>query len=180
MYYDNKGTMNQKGIVPIIIVLLVVVATSIVAVGVWKSDLLSNLKVPWEKPEETIGPNRPPESPIGQPTSDSQAVLIVKTFCDNFFKGPPAINEQGVMLAFNLLSQKARQSMSVIGPSPSAALASFAGIQDVPDQGYTIDNIAETTQKATIKTTWKYSSGPVSKTFDLEKENGNWKINSIY
>ncbi len=160
--------MNQKGFAPIIIVLLLVVVCS-VAVGVW-----------FQNSQKNLGKKEPTGMMADQKASDSQAVLIVKTFCDNFFKGPPAINEQGVMKAFDLLSQKARQSMSVIGPSPSAALASFAGVQDVPDQGYTIDEISEGAEKATIKTTWKYSSGPVIKTFDLEKENENWKINSIH
>lgn len=162
--------MKQKGFAPIILVLIVVVASA-AAFGVW-------LQV--SRGEKTIGKKPPAEPVVEQNAPDSQAVLVVKTFCDNFFKGPPAINEQGVMAALDLLSQKAKQSMTVIGPSPSAALASFAGVQNVPDQGYTIDGISEGAEKATIKTTWKYSSGLVNKTFDLEKENGNWKINSIY
>lgn len=176
--------MNQKGFAPIIIVLLFVVVGS-VAIGVWfqssgKNNFLLNLKAPSEKQEETIGQKKPAGTMVDQKASDSKSASVVKTFCDNFFKGPPALNEQGVMKAFDLLSQKAKQSMSVIGPSPSAALAHFAGVQDVPDKGYTIDEISEGAEKATIKTTWKYSSGPVKKTFDLEKENGSWKINSIY
>ncbi len=165
--------MNQKGLAPIILLLIVVVASA-AALGVWwqssgKNSFSPDLKAPTGNPEETVG----------KKVTDSEAVLVVKTFCDNFFKGPPAINEQGVMIAFGLLSQKARQSMTVVGPSPSAALASFAGVQDVPDLGYTIDEISEEAAKATIKTTWNYSSGPVSKTFALGKENGVWKIDSL-
>ena len=135
--------MNQRGFAPIVVILLLLVVSSVFTVGI-----LPNLKAPTEKPEATMG----------QKVPDSQAVLVIKTFCDNFLKGPPAINEQGVMNAYNLLSQKARQSVSVIGPSPSAALANFAGVVDVPDQGYTIDKVSEEAEKATIKTTWTYSS----------------------
>lgn len=165
--------MNQKGLAPIIL-LLIVVVVSAVAFGVWwqssrQSNLSPDLKAPAGKLEETVGKKVP----------DSEAVLVVKTFCDNFFKGPPALNEQGVVIALGLLSQKAKQAMTVLGPSPSAALASFAGVTDVPDQGYTIDEISEEAAKATIKTTWNYSSGPVIKTFQLGKENGIWKIDSL-
>jgi hypothetical protein len=156
--------MNQKGFAPIIIVFLLVVVGSVAAIAI-----LPNIKAPLEKPEQTVGKKVPA----------SEAVLIVKTFCDNFFKGPPAINEPGVMAAIGLLSQKARQSMSTVGPSPSAALAGFTGVSDIPDQGYTIDEVSESAEKATIKTTWKYSGGPVTKTFELGKENGAWKIDSI-
>lgn len=153
--------MNQKGLVPIIIVLLVVVAASAATFGIW---LKTRPAVERHMPE-------------------SQAVLVVKTFCENFFKGPPAINEQGVAIALDLLSQKARQSISMVGPSLSATLVTFAGVRDVPgqvpDQGYTIDEVAEEAEKATIKTTWKYASGPVTKTFELGKENGIWKIDAI-
>jgi hypothetical protein len=148
--------MNQKGFAPVIILLVIAVASA-AAFGIWYKT-------------------RPA---VERQIPESQAVLVVKTFCDNFFKGPPAINEQGVMIAFDFLSQKARQSMSVTGPSPSAALAGFAGVQDVPDQGYTIDEISEGVEKATIKTTWKYASGPVVKTFELGKENGIWKIDAL-
>ena len=153
--------MNQKGLAPVGIILIVMVVLAAIP-GVWyvksgKSNFFPN----------------------NQNFSNSQAVPIVKTFCDNFFKGPPALNEQGVMVAFSLLSQKAKQSMTVVGPSPSAALAAFAGVQDVPDKGYTIYMVSEGAEKATIKTTWKYTSGPITKTFVLEKENGSWKINAI-
>lgn len=173
--YDNSGrdAMNQKGLVPVILLLIVVVALA-AAFGVWrqsskKSNFPPDLKAPTGKLEEKVGKKVP----------DSEAVLVVKIFCDNFFKGPPATNEQGVMIAFGLLSQKAKQSMPVVGPSPSAALASFAGVQDVPDQGYTIDEISEGAAKATVKTTWNYSSGNVTKTFELGKEEGNWKIDAL-
>lgn len=175
--------MNQKGLVPVVLLLIVVVGLA-AAFGVWwqssrKSNLLPNLKAPKGEQEAGVGKKEPIEPVTDQNASDSQAVLVVKTFCDNFFKGPPAINEQGVVIALGLLSQKAKQSMTVVGPSPSAALASFAGVQDVPDQGYAIDEISEGAEKATIKTTWKYSSGPVVKTFQLGKENGSWKIDSL-
>jgi len=163
-----KGVMNQKVLVPVILFLVVGVASA-VGLSVWSQSSRKNL-----------GEKKPIGTMVDQKVSDSQAVLVVKTFCENFFQGPPALNEAGVIRALSLLSQKATNSISTIGPSPSAALASFAGVQDVPDQGYTIDEISEEAEKATIKTTWKYSSGPVSKTFDLEKENGSWKINSIY
>lgn len=164
--------MRQKGfvLIPIVIIILLLVAVGVVG-GV---NILSNLKAPAEKPVATMG----------QKVPDSQVVLVVKTFCDNFFKGPPAINEQGVAIAFDFLSQKARQSISMVGPSLSATLVTFAGIRDVPgqvpDQGYTVDKVDEEAQKATIKTTWKYSSGPIVKIFDLTKENGSWKIDSLH
>lgn len=167
MVYDDweRNSMNKKGLAPIIILLILVVAGA-AAGGVWLQS-------------KRIGKKEPPAPKTNQEPADSEAVSVVKTFCDNFFKGPPALNEQGVVIALGLLSQKAKQSMTVTGPSPSAVLASFAGVVDVPNQGYTIDEISEGAETATIKTTWKYSSGPVTKTFELGKENGIFKIDSI-
>ena len=160
--------MNQKGFAPVIILL---VLGTILAV-VLGARFLSIQKNPGER--------EPIDIPADQGVPDSQAVLVVKTFCDNFFKGPPAINEQGVVIALGLLSQKARDSITDPGPSPSATLVKFLGVYDVPENGYTIDEILEGADKSTIKTTWKYSNGSVTKTFELGKGNGSWKIDSIY
>jgi hypothetical protein len=176
--------MNQKGLAPIIIILLFVVVSSVIVAGVWlqssgKNNFLSNLKAPSEGPEETISQKRPTGAVSDQKVSESESALVVKAFCDNFFQGPPALNEQGIVAALDLLSQKARQSISTVGPSPSAALLSFTGVQDIPDKGYSVGEVFEEAEKVTVKTTWKYSSGPMAKTFELVKEGGSWKIDFI-
>lgn len=163
--------MNQKGLVPVIL-LLVLVVVSVVAFGIWsqssqKNNFLTSLKAPTGELEKKVG------------VTDSLAASVVKIFCENFFKGPPALNDVGVMRALDLLSQRAIKSISTIGPSPSAALTYFAGVQDIPNQGFTIDEVSKEGDKATVKTTWKYSSGSVKKVFSLVKENGSWKIDFI-
>ncbi len=154
--------MHQKGIAQIIVVLLIlsaVTAGSVVAV-------------------KTLN-QRSPES--GTPTEpiQSSATPVVKSFCENAFKGEPALNDPGVMQALGLLSQRATKSISMIGPSPSAALMHFINVQNIPDKGFTIDETLESGQKAIVKTTWNYSSGPIKKTFTVVKENDEWKIDLI-
>ncbi|OGD62473.1 hypothetical protein A2160_00105 [Candidatus Beckwithbacteria bacterium RBG_13_42_9] len=122
-------------------------------------------------PQTSAYPNQPVKE---------QAKQVIQNFMDNFIKGfPPNLNEGAIMAALNLLSTRARASISQIGPSPSAALASFVGIQNAPDQGYTIDQIFEDKGTATVETTWKYGSGNVQKTFSLVFEDNRWKIDSI-
>ena len=74
---------------------------------------------------------------------------------------------------------KAKELVKKNRSEPCLTKTSFAGVTDVPEQGYTIDEISETAEKATIKTTWKYSSEAVTKTFDLGKENEIWKVDSL-
>jgi len=169
--------MPKKGFAPIIVILLVLAAVSAAGLGVWFKFIA---------PAKDIDKNLVEKNPVldqGNNTSNplSASALVVKSFCENSFKGPLALNDVGVMQALNLLSQRAIQSVSTIGPSPSAALTHFAGMryQGVPDQGFSIDETSETSEKATVKTTWKYSTGSVTKTFSLVKEDGNWKIDSI-
>jgi hypothetical protein len=155
--------MNQRGLAQIIIILLLIAAASVAGVTLQKN---------FEK-------KKPVDKFLEQGKVESPAVSVVKKFCDSYFQGPPALNDVGVMQALNLLSQKATSSISQIGPSPSAALSHFANTQGIPDQGYTIDDVSEETEKVVVKTTWKYSSGSVTKIFTLVKEDSNWKINSL-
>ncbi len=174
--------MNKKGFTPIIIVILVLV--SAVALGVWSKssgiNIFPSLKAPTgeEVKKQTVG-EKPTGIQITPNVPDAPFVQVVKLFCENFFKGPPALNEAGVVQALGLLSPKAKQSIAMKGPSPSATLVSFAGVTDVPDQGFTIDGSSQAGDTATVKTTWKYSSGPLVKIFTLVKENGSWKIDAL-
>lgn len=177
----NRG-MNKKGFTPIII--LIIALASVVALGVWakssgSNTFLSGLKAPAGKVEKQTVGEKPTGIQVTPKAPDSLSVQVVKLFCENFFKGPPALNDAGVVQAYGLLSQKAKQSISMKGPGPSAPLVSFTGVTDVPDQGFTINEASETGDKATVKTTWKYSSGPLVKIFTLVKENGSWKIDSL-
>jgi len=155
--------MSQRGLAQIIIILILIAAASATGVTLQKN-------IAKKKPiDKFVEPEK-----VGSP-----AVSVVKNFCDSYFQGPPALNDPGVMQALNLLSQKASASVSQIGPSPSAALSYFTNTQGIPDQGYTIDDVSEGAEKVVVKTTWKYSSGSVTKIFTLVKENGNWKIDSL-
>ena len=122
---------------------------------------------------------RPYGVTITSKATESLAASVVKTFCESIFKGPPATNESGTVQALGFLSQKATQSVSTKGPGPSAALVSFIGTSDIPEQGFTISEVSEGEEKTTVKTIWKYAKGPQEKVFSLVKENEEWKIDSI-
>lgn len=104
----------------------------------------------------------------------------VENFMENFLKtAPPNPDQDAAQKAANLLSQKSRESLGDPGISLTGALARFAGVQDLPNQGYSIDKINEEKGRASVETTWKYSGRLVKKTFQLAFENGSWKIDSI-
>lgn len=125
-----------------------------------------------EEKEEAI----PPATAVEQP----QLQEIVRDFIDNFIKqSPPIFEDASALKALDLLSQKAHQSIEGVGPSPNAALVTFLGLSEAPDQGYSLDNVFEEKGTAVVETTWKYSSGQVKKTFHLVFENGSWKIDAI-
>ncbi len=90
---------------------------------------------------------------------------------------PSNLDDQAINKMVSLLSSQASENLA----SPhSAGLAQFAGIQDIPDQGITISAVNQKDQNTVqVVTTWHYSGMVTNKTFEMIKENNEWKINSI-
>lgn len=173
----NKGQAN-------LLVILGVVVLLAVAVGYWFTHRA--------KPAPSLPPAggidlspmpqslTPKASPYPNQTAEAQIKQVVQNFMDNFIKAlPPSLNESAAVTALDLLSASARTKVANIGPSPTAALTTFAGASTAPEQGYTLDNVYEDKGTASVETTWNYSRGPIKKTFNLVFENNGWGIDTI-
>lgn len=114
-------------------------------------------------------------------SSTEMAEIIVRTFYDNLaMSAPPLVDPIAPQMAIDLMTERAKETINVSDPSQASAnLMKFAGVQNLPDQGFTIQTSAETANTIEVKTTWNYSSGAVTKTFILMQEAGNWKIDSV-
>lgn len=100
-------------------------------------------------------------------------------FIQNFIKsGPPDPDVIAQMNAYNSLSESAKESVSE--DSISRELASFVGVQDVPDMGASVEDLQKPTdQTAVLIVGLNYSGGRVLKAIHLVVENGEWKVERV-
>jgi len=112
--------------------------------------------------------------------SESENIEFVGyLFIQNFIKSaPPQSDAQAMQDAYAVLSQNAKTQVST--EFISRDLAAFVGVQDVPDQGFSIEDLQiEDTNKAKYIVGLNFSSGRVLKAINLIKEDGQWKVDSI-
>ena len=173
--------MNNKGFSS---ALLVIIALIVLVGGYW--FLSRQTRVPGEKEAPIKGFEeilKKTEGEAERPTAPSSQADIKETvtiFIDSYIKqAPPIFDDGAVITALNLLSNKAQQSIERVGPSPNAALSTFAGFPEAPDKGYAINAVYEDKGIAEVQTTWNWTAGSFKKVFHLVFEEGFWKIDSI-
>jgi len=174
--------MNNKGFSS---ALLVIIALVVLVGGYW--FLSRQARVPGEKEAPIKGfeeilkkTEREAEDPATLAPSYTDIKETVTIFIDSYIKqAPPTFDDGAVITALDLLSNKAEQSIERVGPSPNAALSTFAGFPEIPDKGYTIDAVYEDKGTAEVQTTWNWTAGSSKKVFHLVFEEGSWKIDSI-
>ncbi len=112
---------------------------------------------------------------------------VVHMFCSDFFKSaPPMGDTMAARRAYNLLTDQAQLRLNNVRAGIANRLALFAGVQDIPDNGFRILGIiTEDEGVARVKTSWLYSEGAFSeegteKVFSLNKQDGLWKISDIH
>jgi hypothetical protein len=112
--------------------------------------------------------------------SESQkAEEVSLKFINNFILiAPPAVNIQAEKDLLNSLSENV---LSKIDKEMLATeMASFVGVQDIPDQGVEIGELTLIDQEnADLRIVLIYSGGEVEKIINLIKEEGEWKVNSV-
>ena len=110
--------------------------------------------------------------------SDEEAEQVAFTFIQNFIKSaPPEPDATAEQEAYNALSQDAKNDVSE--ENISRDLAAFIGVQGVPDQGASVEDLQLEGDKATLFVGLNYSGGRVIGAINMIVENGEWKINSI-
>jgi len=92
--------------------------------------------------------------------------------------GPPSMDEAAANRAYQALSSTAQASIDQ--ETLSRDLAMFVGVQDMPDQGVSMENLVLTEDGSAILTVGlNYSGGRTLRAITLIEENAEWKVDAI-
>lgn len=140
---------------------------------------------PTPVPSRVAGAAATPSASISATITPSAPHVAPQTVVDTFMKSFTQIkttttNDPNAQNAKNLLTQDAQKVVSEeASGSLVSGLAKFAGVQSVPDGGYTLGKPVVSGNTVTVATTWNFLSGPVIKVFYLVNESNEWKIDTI-
>lgn len=140
---------------------------------------------PTPVPSRVAGAAATPSASVSATTAPSAPQVSPQTVVDTFMKSFTQIkittaNDPNAQNAKNLLSQDAQKVVSQeASGSIASGLAKFAGVQSIPDGGYTLGKPVISSNTAIVATTWNFLSGPVTKVFYLVNDNNEWKIDTI-
>jgi hypothetical protein len=111
--------------------------------------------------------------------SDDVAELVAFQFVQDFVAiAPPNINQQAEERAYQALSNSASENIS--RENLSRDLAGFMGVQDVPDQGVSVEDLQRpTADRAVLIVGLDYSGSRVLRGINMIVEDGEWKVDSV-
>jgi hypothetical protein len=128
----------------------------------------------------TPGVGTPPATqPEGTAPTDEAAEMTGTSFIqDVVASSPPTSDQNARERAFNLLSNNAQQVVG--GSAQNANFAQFVGIQDVPDQGISVEDLQVNDNRATLSVGMNYSGvGQVIRNVNMVVEDNTWKVDSV-
>lgn len=121
---------------------------------------------------------------ISEGVDSSISNLINEFFTNLAGSAPPTSDIDSSAAAANLFTAEAKSKIPNI--NGMYALAPVVGIQDLPDRGYEIKDVAfeeskaeEGSNTADVTVILKYSGGNVQRLFKLVKVEDTWKISDI-
>lgn len=120
------------------------------------------------------------ETPEDETVSESQkAEEVGIQFINNFIViAPPAVNIEAEQDLLNSLSERVLNNIDT--EMLATEMASFVGVQDIPDEGVKIGEITLLDEKnAVLDIKLNYSGGTIEKNINLIKENEEWKVDSV-
>ncbi len=111
--------------------------------------------------------------------SDEVAELVGFKFMQDFVKaGPPEPDQTALDDAYNALSSSAKNNVS--RATLSRDLALMVGVQDVPDQGVSVEDLRVESDQAWLTVGMNYSgSGQTLRVVELVQEDGFWKVADV-
>jgi len=180
--------MKKQGLLIILLVIISIIATIGVAAWLNLGPKLLGTKVDDNKIGESLPiPQEQEELPvIEEATSadqmvveDEEAEIAGFQFILDFIEvGPPNMDEAAANRAYLALSSRAQADMNQ--ETLSRDLAMFVGVQDMPDQGVSVENLVFTTDDSAILTVGlNYSGGRALRAITLIKENDEWKVDAV-
>lgn len=115
----------------------------------------------------------------GNTPSHEQAEYIAFGFIQDFIKvAPPEPDEDATERIMDVLSVRARNE--IVRETVSADMARFIGVQDVPDQGASVEDLQITSDTGAYLTVGlNYSGGRIERNVHLVVENGAWKVDRV-
>lgn len=92
--------------------------------------------------------------------------------------GPPSMDEAAANRAYQALSSRAQANIDQ--ETLSRDLAMFVGVQDMPDQGVSVENLVLAEDGNAILTVGlNYSGGRVLRAITLIEEDAEWKVDAV-
>lgn len=159
--------MDKKIIYTIVAFIVIIV----LGFGVW--IILENNKI-----EESSLIIEDESSLIGELTNKEAELAGLNFILDFITMAPPSSDPDAMERAYNALSRSAKEQVS--RESLAGDMALFVGVQDVPDQGISIEDfIVVSDVQANLIIELDYSGGRVLRNINLIVEDGEWKIDSI-
>ena len=180
--------MKKQGFLIILLVIISMIAT--IGVAAWLnlgSDLFSlkNTK-PQENEIIVIPPQQEALSETNEATrtdqivvEDEEAERVGFQFILDFIEvGPPSMDQAAAERAYQSLSSNAQASVNQ--ETLSRDLAMFVGVQDMPDEGVSVENLVLAEDGSAILTVGlNYSGGRALRAITLIKENNEWKVDAV-
>lgn len=120
------------------------------------------------------------ETPEDETVSESQKAKEVGIqFINNFIViAPPAVNIKAEEDLLNSLSERVLNEIDT--EMLATEMASFVGVQDIPNKGIQIGEITLLDENnAVLNIKLDYTGGTIEKNINLIKENEEWKVDSV-
>jgi hypothetical protein len=111
--------------------------------------------------------------------SDEDAEIVGFLFIQDFIaSAPPETDEAAKVRAYNALSTEAKTGVSE--DTLARDLADFVGVQDVPNQGVSIEDLVKpAVDRAQLIVGLNYTGNYAVKVINLVVEDGEWKVDRI-
>lgn len=165
--HDTMLTVKNKVLVTIAVVMFVALGSTLF--------LQSRTVVQDSIPEVTPTTFESPSANL------EEAELTGFNFILNFITSAPPANEEGdiaMISAYEMLSEKAKDQVAL--DTLSRDLAMFVGVQDVPDEGASVEDLQIVSNSEVILTVGlNFSGGRALRDITLIIEDGVWKVDSV-
>lgn len=112
------------------------------------------------------------------PSSEEAQVTGYGFMVDFLAIAPPISDEEATDRAYEALSSSAKEQIS--RENIAAEMASFVGVQDIPDRGIDIEDFQVVEEdRAVLTLKLNYSGGWTTREISLVVEEGEWKVDNV-
>lgn len=174
MAKSEKPKRARKTNHTLVTILLIIVAISL---GLLWYVITQNQKV--EAPVVDHTPIKTYDGELDDSAMHEEAELVGFGFMQDFLLvAPPESDEEAIERMYAALSTTAKEEVSL--ETFVADIPLFIGVQDIPEQGVSVEDLQITgPDTAEFFTGLNYESGRVLRKLSLVMEDGEWKVDSV-